>query len=306
MMTDSPLLGVLLMLGFCVMAPLLDVAAKLASAEIPVGEIVFTRFFGQGVVMLTPVLVMGFGVRIAPTLIPLVALRGLFLILSTYCFVAAVAVMPIADALAIAFVEPFLILYAGKLLFGEEVGPRRLIAATVGFIGVLMVIQPSFQAFGAVALFPLGTAVTFAAYMIVTRRLSRHMHPVPMQFHTSWVSSLICLPVLVLGQAYALPTLDPVMPQGVFWLWLAGVGVFAAMSHMLMTYALRYAPSATLAPLHYLEIVSAVILGFLIFGDFPNNLALTGIFVILTAGLYVVWRERQLERKARMPLPAQP
>lgn len=306
MNSDQPILGVALMLGFCVVAPLLDVSAKLAAAQIPVGQIVFTRFIGQGILMLLPLLVMGFGLRLIPSMIPLVALRGVFLILSTYCFVAAVAVMPIADALAIAFVEPFLILYAGKLLFGEEVGPRRLIAATVGFVGVLMVIQPSFQAFGAVALFPLGTAVTFAAYMIVTRRLSRHMHPVPMQFHTSWVSALICLPVLMLGTAQNWPSLGYVEPQGVFWLWLAGIGFFAAVSHMMMTYALRYAPSATLAPLHYLEIVSAVIFGFLIFGDFPNRLALAGIVVILCSGLYVIYRERQLDRKTRMPLPAQP
>ena len=306
MSSDRPLLGIALMLGFCVLAPLLDVCAKLAAEAVPVGQIVLARFFGQGILMLAPVLIMGFGLAIARSLVGLVALRGVLLILSTYCFVAAVAVMPIADALAIAFVEPFLILYAGKLLFGEEVGPRRLIAATVGFVGVLMVIQPSFQAFGAVALFPLGTAVTFAAYMIVTRRLAQHMHPVPMQFHTSWISALICLPVLLAGQWRGWPNLDPIWPEGVFWVWLAGVGVFAAISHMMMTYALRFAPSATLAPLHYLEIVSAVVLGFLIFGDFPNALALSGIIVILGSGLYVIHRDRQLERKARMPLPAQP
>ena len=69
------------------------------------------------------------------------------LILSTYCFVAAIAVMPIADALAIAFVEPFILLVVGKYVFSESVGYRRLIACTVGFIGILLVIQPSFAAF---------------------------------------------------------------------------------------------------------------------------------------------------------------
>jgi drug/metabolite transporter (DMT)-like permease len=306
MNTDRPLLGVLLMLGFCLLAPLLDVSAKLAADDIPVGQITFVRFLGQGVLMLIPLFIMRFGLRIAPRLLPLVGLRGALLILSTYCFVAAIAVMPIADALAIAFVEPFLILYAGKLLFGEEVGPRRLAAATVGFVGVLMVIQPSFQAFGAVALFPLGTAITFAAYMIVTRRLSRHLHPVPMQFHTSWLAVLICLPFLIFGNWQSWPTLDPVMPHGVNWVWLIGVGVFATLSHMMMTYALRFAPSATLAPLHYLEIVSAVLFGYLIFGDFPNRLALTGIAIILASGLYVIYRERQLQRETKLPLPAQP
>jgi drug/metabolite transporter (DMT)-like permease len=75
---------------------------------------------------------------------------------------------------------------------------------------------------------------------------------------------------------------------------------------MMMTYALRFAPSATLAPLHYLEIVSAVLFGYLIFGDFPNRLALTGIAIILASGLYVIYRERQLQRETKLPLPAQP
>jgi drug/metabolite transporter (DMT)-like permease len=306
MENDRPLLGILLMLGFCLLAPLLDVSAKLASADIPVGQITFVRFFGQGLLMLLPVIWMGFGLRIAPRLLPLIGLRGVLLILSTYCFVAAIAIMPIADALAIAFVEPFLILYAGKLLFGEEVGPRRLAAATVGFLGVLMVIQPSFQAFGAVALFPLGTAITFAAYMIVTRRLSRHLHPVPMQFHTSWLAGLICLPILAMGEWQGWSSVDPTMPQGLSWLWLGGVGLFATLSHMMMTYALKFAPSATLAPLHYLEIVSAVLFGYLIFADFPNSLALTGIVIILASGLYVIHRERQLQKQTKLPLPAQP
>ena len=297
-MTDRVLLGIALMLGFCVFAPLLDVMAKLAAAEIPVGQITTMRFLGQGALMLPVCLLMGHGLRLPRRLWGLVTLRGLLLILATYTFFAAIRVMPIADALAIVFIEPFLILLMGKVFFGEEVGPRRLGAAAVGFAGVLMVIQPSFQAFGAVAFFPLGTAVSFGAYMVVTRRLSRDLHPVAMQYHTAVWALMICLPVLWLADGRGWPSLDPVMPQGIFWLWMAGVGVFATLSHMLMTYALRFAPSATLAPLHYLEIVSSVILGYLIFADFPNRLALAGIAVILTSGLYVIHRERLTARAA--------
>ncbi|MDH5797254.1 MAG: DMT family transporter [Paracoccaceae bacterium] len=305
-MNDRVVLGIGLMLMFCATAPMLDVMAKLAAASIPVGQITTMRFLGQAALMLPVCLFLGHHAWPERAHLPLLTWRAIFLILSTYAFVAAIQVMPIADALAIAFVEPFLILLMGKFFFGEEVGPRRLAAAAVGFVGVLMVIQPSFEAFGAVALFPLGTAVFFAAYMIVTRRLSRHVHPVPMQFQTALVALVICLPVMGLADIRGWPTLDPVMPEGIFWLWMLGVGVFATLSHMFMTYALRFAPSATLAPLHYLEIVSAVILGFLVFGDFPNTLALTGIGVILAAGLYVIHRERKLEMVKRMPLPAQP
>ena len=96
----------------------------------------------------------------------------------------------------------------------------------------------------------------------------------------------------MLAQGSGIVTLDPVMPQGLAWVWLAGVGIWAAVSHICMTYALKFAPSATLAPLHYSEIVMAVILGLTVFGHFPNALTWVGIAVICGAGLYVIHRER--------------
>jgi drug/metabolite transporter (DMT)-like permease len=189
-------------------------------------------------------------------------------------------------------VEPFILLILGSLIFGDHVGPRRIAACAVGFGGALLVIQPSIQVFGLVALWPLGTAFFFAFYMLVTRSISAFMHPVAMQFHTSWTGLLICLPVMALAQGSGIGPLDPVWPQGLNWLWLAGVGFWAAVSHMAMTYALKFAPSATLAPLHYSEIVVAVALGYLIFDDFPNPLTWAGIAIIVSSGLYIIHRER--------------
>jgi drug/metabolite transporter (DMT)-like permease len=176
----------------------------------------------------------------------------------------------------------------------------------VGFGGCLLVIQPSLAAFGLVALWPLGTAGSFALYMLITRSLSPRMHPIPMQLHTSTLAFAICLPVLWWAEGTGLPELDPVRPEGLAWLWLAGVGVASALSHMLMTVALRFAPSATLAPLNYLEIVVSVILGFLVFGDFPNALTWAGIAVIVGSGLYVIHRERVTASAGRAAAPPAP
>jgi drug/metabolite transporter (DMT)-like permease len=192
------------------------------------------------------------------------------------------------------------ILLIGRFAMGEEVGPRRLAACAVGFLGSLLVIQPSFAAFGPVALFPLGTAVSFALYMLITRTLSRQMHPVPMQFHTALLAALICVPMIALGTAAGEPSTSFVLPQGIFWLWVFCVGLASAVSHMSMTYALKFAPSSTLAPLHYLEIVTATLLGYLVFGNFPNVLTLSGIAIIVTSGLYVIHRERITARARRL------
>jgi drug/metabolite transporter (DMT)-like permease len=299
MSNDRILPGVALMLAFCVLAPLLDVSAKLATQTVPVGQITTARFVVQGLLMV-PV---AFALRLNPgmpaRLWGLMLARAVTLIVSTYCFVAATQVMPIADALAIVFVEPFILLILGYLIFGDTVGPRRIGASMVGFAGALLVIQPSLAVFGWVALFPLATAVLFAFYMLLTRAMSLDVHPVTMQLHTALVGSAICLPLMVLADGSGWIEFDPVMPQGLDWLWLSGVGFWAAVSHMCMTYALKFAPSATLAPLHYLEIVTAVALGYAVFGDFPNPMTWTGIAVIATSGLYIIHRERITAARGR-------
>lgn len=298
--TDRILPGVALMLAFCMLAPLLDVASKLAAeGGVPVGQITTARFVVQGALMLPVVLWMRLPWRVSPRVLGLTFLRALFLMLSTFSFVSGIAVMPVADALAIAFVEPFVVLILGSFLFGDEVGPRRIAASAVGFGGALLVIQPSVAAFGLVALWPLGTAFFFAFYMLVTRSMSTQIHPVTMQLHTSLAGIAITVPIMVAFDGSGFAVLDPVMPQGVNWLWLFGVGFWAAVSHMCMTYALKFAPSATLAPLHYSEIVAAVALGYLIFSDFPNAMTWAGILIIVSSGLYVIHRERMSARLKR-------
>ena len=293
MTRDTTLQGVILMLAFCVLAPLLDVAAKLAAENgVPVGQVTAARFVVQTALMLPVVLVMGLSMRLSARALAYTTLRALFLLVSTFAFVSGIQVMPIADALAIVFVEPFILLILGRFLFGDQVGPRRIAACAVGFVGALFVIQPSLAAFGLVALWPLATAFLFAFYMLVTRAISAWMHPVTMQFHTSWTGLVLCLPVMVLANGSGIPSLDPIWPEGWNWLWLFGVGFWAGVSHMSMTYALKYAPSATLAPLHYSEIVVAVIVGYLIFDDFPNLMTWAGIAVIVASGLYIIHRER--------------
>jgi drug/metabolite transporter (DMT)-like permease len=132
------------------------------------------------------------------------------------------------------------------------------------------------------------------------------MHPVALQFHTSWTGTALCLPVLFALDGGPVPDLDPVMPQGLQWLWLFGVGFWAAISHLCMTWALKFAPSTTLAPLQYFEIVVSVALGYLIFADLPNLMTAAGIAVIIASGLYVIHRERVAHLARRGALPASP
>jgi drug/metabolite transporter (DMT)-like permease len=296
--SDRILPGIAMMLGFCAVAPLIDVAAKMAVQSVTVTQVTLLRMVVQSLLMLPVVWYLGQSLRLTAAMHRLMALRAAMLIGSTYSFVGALAVMPIADALAIVFVEPFILLVLGALLFGEQVGPRRIAASIVGFLGALLVIQPNFVAFGAVALLPVATAVFFALYMLLTRRITREVAPEAMQAQTALYGTALMLPILALGYltGWGGLTVGPAAP--LVWVQLFAVGLAATISHLLITYALRYAPSATLAPLHYLEIVTAVAFGWLFFADWPNPLSWAGIAVIVGSGLYIIARERRLARPA--------
>ncbi|MRH20529.1 DMT family transporter [Rhodovulum strictum] len=293
---DRILPGILLMIGFTVTAPVMDSFAKLASAEIPVAQIAAARFAVQAAILIPLAALLGALVR--PTLreAGLHLLRAILILAATTAFFAALRVMPLADAIAVFFVEPFILTLLGAVLLGETVGWRRVLACIVGFVGALLVIRPSFAAFGAVALLPLMTAFFFACYMVTTRQVARHTHPVALQAWTALGACVLVLPLLVIFEGSGVAPLDPVMPQGVFWLWLAGVGLAATVAHLFLSAALRRAPTAVIAPLQYLEIVAAAVLGLLIFDDLPDAQALAGIAIIMASGLYVFLRERDLNR----------
>ena len=199
--------GVMFMIAFCLLAPLLDVFSKLAVQKIPVGQITAARFLLQSLFMCPVLFYLGRSLHVQMALLPMLFLRAVFLIFSTFFFITAISVMPLADALVIVFIEPFLILLFGKFVLGETVGVRRLGACLVGFGGVLLVIQPSFAAFGYVALLPLIVAFSFAFYMLLTRSLSAKMDVVSMQFQTANIGTIVCVPALFLGGAFSIEIL---------------------------------------------------------------------------------------------------
>ncbi len=192
---DRPLLGLLLMIGFCIVAPLGDSVAKLLGDTQPLGQTVLIRFALQALLLAPLVTLTGRAWRLSGRLLLFAVLRTLLHIVGIGFMFTALRYLPLADAIAIAFVMPFILLMLGRFLLGEEVGPRRLIACIVGFVGTLMVIQPSFAEVGPPALLPLGVAVTFAAFIIVTRRLAPPRIPTRLAcrpYRAAWPSRFFC------------------------------------------------------------------------------------------------------------------
>jgi drug/metabolite transporter (DMT)-like permease len=226
--------------------------------------------------------------------------RAGFLLVATGCFFYALQFMAVADAIAIFFVEPFILTLLGGLLLGEAIGASRYIACTVGFAGALLVVRPSFQDVGAIAMLPLATAFLFAFYMILTRRMATRMHPITLQAYTGIAALVLAVPVLALLNGSGLAQFDSEWPAArEAWL-LVGLGLCATISHICISFALKFAPASTIAPVQYLEIVTATAFGFWIFGDLPDTMAFCGIALIVASGFFVFLRERHMERQ---PLP---
>ena len=296
MQQDRATLGILAMIGFSLIAPIMDAFAKATPDYIPVVQILGARFGIQVLILLPLALVLGVLVRPTRREAALHFARAMALVVATGLFFAAVREMPIANAIAIFFVEPFILTLLGGFFLGEEVGHRRLIACAAGFAGALLVIQPTFSDLGFVALYPLGTALCFACYMLLTRYMAKRQHPVAVQAYTAPAATLVLIPLLWIFDGSAVPGLDPAWPTGLAVWTLLGVGVVSTISHLMISIALRLAPAATIAPLQYLEIVGATLIGYLVFSDFPNTLTWVGIGIIVSSGLYVFARERRLER----------
>ncbi len=312
MTQDRPVIGVLLMLGFCIVAPMADSLAKLLGPHVGVWQLVLLRF-GVQVALLWPLVWLGRRPwRMDARVLGFVALRTGLHICGIALMFSALLYLPLAEAIAIAFVMPFLMLLLGWLVLGEEVGPWRLGACAVGFGGTLMVVQPTFRDVGWPALLPLGVAVVFALFMLVTRRIAKQTDPVAMQAVSGVMALVVLAPVLLLGQAMPL---NLALPQwqglsgSTLWMVLA-MGSLGTVGHLLMTWSLRFAPSATLAPMQYLEIPFATLIGWLVFRDLPDGLALAGICVTIAAGLFILLRERATARRAATspvaPGPAPP
>ena len=304
MQRDQSFIGLMLMLAFAITAPVIDVFAKLTPDEIPVLQVAASRFVLQSALLLPIALFLGVIHRPAKEEAALHVLRALLILIATGAFFQALRFMPIADAIAIFFVEPLILTLLGGLLLSEEIGPRRIIACLTGFLGTLLVIRPSFAAFGVAALLPLATALLFAFYMLLTRRMAQRMHPVTLQGYTAFAAALIVTPILIAFSGSDIAMLTPVLPSAWGWTTLIGVGLAATSTHLLLSFALRLAPAATIAPLHYIEIASAAVFGFLVFGDFPEPLTFLGIAIITASGLFVILRERQLSKVPKVATTA--
>ena len=276
--------GIVLMVLAMLLVPGLDVIAKVLMERLPPLQVTFGRFLSQTVILLPFFLLVKGQSR--PYIGHLFA--GVFLGLALLSFNYALQVMPVANALVIFFVEPLILTLLGAVILQEKIGLRRFMAILAGLCGVLIILRPNVTLYGTSALFPLATACLFSCYMLVTRKMSQSGGPFVLQFWTGFFATLVLFAGLG-AKLLLVPAFGGLVPLNwtEFGLFI-GLGTLAAMAHQLIVQALSRIEAGVAAPYQYLEIVSAVLLGWMVFGDFPDPLTWLGAAVIVAAGVFVV------------------
>ena len=284
-----------LMVVAMLLLPGIDAIAKWLSHAVPATQIAWSRFAVQTLCLMPFALQISGYLQVQDMLLH--ALRGILLAVTTVVFFTALAFLPMADAIGIFFVEPLILTILAKFVLYEDVGWRRAVAVVIGLCGALLVIQPGYSSFGWATLLPIIAAIAFAVYLLLTRKLALRDDPMRMQFLSGVAGVVFMSAVLAFGQLSSLSALHPVWPSLGEWGLLILLGLVATFGHLLVVHAFKRAPAGLLAPFQYLEIVSATVLGFVLFDDFPSPMTFCGIAIIVGAGLYVFHRERVRSRQ---------
>ena len=285
---DRPALGITLMVAGMLIVPMLDACAKILSADYAVLQVSWARFAFHFLWLLPIVTWRGYRWWRVPTSPWLHLSRSAFLTLATVCFFLAISVVPIPNALALLFVSPLAVTLVAPFLLREPFSPARVSAAAVGLVGVLIVLRPGTSDFSPMALFAVAAGLSYAMYIITTRRVAGQGPPLVTLFYTAVVGFF---------------TLSLTMP--VVWIWpdargwglMALMGLLAAAGHFLVIQACEYADASLLSPFNYTEIVGATAVSYWIFGYFPDLWAWLGIAVICGSGIAIsLWELKPARR----------
>ena len=273
------------MLTAMAILPFIDVLAKVLGQQgMPILIVVWARAV-FGALMTLPFAIRAEGLAAFRPRRPLHHLsRAVLLFCATFLFFQALKHLPIADALAIFFVNPLVIVILSALILRERVGPRRWAAVAVGFVGTLIIIRPGLVEVNSGTFYALGSGVALGSYLVMTRHIAGAANAMVLTFQTSTIGAAL--------MTLALPLLWQ-MPDPAQWLMLVGLGVVATLGHVLITMAYEHGEASLLAPLAFTEIIMATVFGWWFFNDLPDRWNVLGVAILIGSAIYISIRERR-------------
>lgn len=284
--------GALLMVGSMTAFTFNDACMKALSDELPLMQALFLRGITTSALIFAFLRATGrLDLHLPPADRRLVAIRLLAEVAAAYFFLTALFNMPFANVSAILQALPLAITLAGALFLGESVGWRRLVAILIGFGGVMLIVRPGGEGFTIYSVYVLASVVMVTVRDLSTRRLSA---AVP----SMTVALLSALAVAVAaGLASAFEPWAPVSGRAA--LQLAGSGVFVMIGYLLSVMVMRVGDLDFVAPFRYTSLVAALVLGVVIFGEWPDALTLIGAAIVVATGLFTLYREARVARSRR-------
>ncbi len=264
------------------------VMIRLASQQLHAFEIAFFRNL-FGLIFALPIL-MRHGRSILHTQkLPLYLMRCVIGIISMLAGFWALVHLPLAQAVAISYSTPLFVTIGAVFVLGEVVRARRWSAVAIGFIGVMVVLQPGADSFSAGALIALLAAAMSASVAISIKFLTRTEKPDTIVFYTT----LIWVPLSLLPAIWVWT-----MPTGITWLWIIASGFFGTMAHMLWTRALQLGDASAITPISFVQLPFVAVVAYFLFGEALTKWTLIGSLMILASNIYIARREIVLARRA--------
>jgi drug/metabolite transporter (DMT)-like permease len=277
--------GILLMCAGVSTFPFMNAAVKLLANNYPAAQITWARFTGHLLVMLA-VFLPQYRWALFRTRRPLAQIgRSLAMLASNLVFVLAIGQIPLATASAIGFTSPLIVTALSVPMLHESVGWRRWSAVLVGFAGMLMVIRPQTGFHDPAVLLILASSVIYALYQIGTRWVGIYDSAATGIVFAALLGSLVM--TLVMPFVFVMPhsVLDALL--------FSSLGLLGGFGHYLIIRAFQLGPAAVMAPLGYVELIGSVVLGYLLFDNFPDTWTWLGACVIIASGIYIAFRERR-------------
>ncbi|MGH7122762.1 MAG: DMT family transporter [Stellaceae bacterium] len=279
---ERPLAAIGLVLVSLLLFSGLDACSKVLVADYSPILITWGRY-AANLVLLLPFLLRAGPHPFATAGIGLQLGRGVAMGGSSVLYIAGLASMAMADATAVAFAAPLIVTALSIPFLGERVGIRRWSAVGVGFIGVMIIVQPGSSTFHPASLFPLASAACWAAGLVITRRIKTRDATLTTLLYTTLVAFLIATAFL------------PWVWQPLSWRALgliAVMGVLSSAGQYFLLLGYQRGPASLLAPFSYMQIITSTFWGALLFGSWPGAATLVGAAIVVASGLYVLHRER--------------
>lgn len=267
-----------------------DACMKALSDELPLFQAIFLRGAITSILMIGLAMMMG-GLNLSLKMQDwlLVIVRTVAEAAAAFLFISAIFNMPIGNATAILQALPLVVTLAGMIFLGEAVGWRRMAAILIGFCGILLIVQPGAAGFNSYSIYAVLAVIAVTIRDLASRRLSTEVPSMTVAVVAA-VGVAILAGLASLGETW-------VQPGPVEMMQLAGASVFIIGGYLFSVMTMRIGDISFVAPLRYTGLLWALLLGFLIFGEWPNGLALIGICIVVAAGVFTLVRERGQGRR---------